>query len=543
MRGERCVIIDPAQGERRVSRAELSARFSGVALEVWPTSDFAPRQEGQQISLRRLVGRVSGLWPTLWRVLSVSLALEVLALVSPLFMQWVVDNVLVSRDVNLLTMLGIGFLLLMLVQQLMSLTRSLLVLRVGTQLRVQWRTNVLDHLMRLPLDYFSRRHLGDVMSRFGSIGNIQQVLTSTFVEAVIDGVMVLLALGLMLLYSPMLTAIAVASVTLYLLIRIAWYGPLRSATAERLVRSALESSHLLETVRGIRTIRLFARHQERLATWQTLMVGDVNAGLRIQKLDILYRLARRTLSGASALALIWLGALQVMGGTMSVGMLLAFLAYRSQFDGRFTDLVNKWFDLRMLSLDAHRLADIVLTPTESETPRERKRSRRRLPPSIEISGLSFRYAEGSPYILDNLDLKIPAGQALAIAGASGCGKTTLINILLGVYRPQAGAILIDGVSLDQLGYDNWRSQIGTVLQDDVLFAGSIADNIAFFDPRADRKTYRMVREARRHPLRHHAPADGLSESRRRHGHHVVRWPEAAGPVGACTLPSTAGADS
>ena len=488
MRGERCVIIDPAQGERRVSRAELSARFSGVALEVWPTSDFAPRQEGQQISLRRLVGRVSGLWPTLWRVLSVSLALEVLALVSPLFMQWVVDNVLVSRDVNLLTMLGIGFLLLMLVQQLMSLTRSLLVLRVGTQLRVQWRTNVLDHLMRLPLDYFSRRHLGDVMSRFGSIGNIQQVLTSTFVEAVIDGVMVLLALGLMLLYSPMLTAIAVASVTLYLLIRIAWYGPLRSATAERLVRSALESSHLLETVRGIRTIRLFARHQERLATWQTLMVGDVNAGLRIQKLDILYRLARRTLSGASALALIWLGALQVMGGTMSVGMLLAFLAYRSQFDGRFTDLVNKWFDLRMLSLDAHRLADIVLTPTESETPRERKRSRRRLPPSIEISGLSFRYAEGSPDILDNLDLKIPAGQALAIAGASGCGKTTLINILLGVYRPQAGAILIDGVSLDQLGYDNWRSQIGTVLQDDVLFAGSIADNIAFFDPRADRKT-------------------------------------------------------
>lgn len=294
MRGERWVIIDPAQGERRVSRAELSARFSGVALEVWPTSDFAPRQEGQQISLRRLVGRVSGLWPTLWRVLSVSLALEVPALVSPLFMQWVVDNVLVSRDVNLLTMLGIGFLLLMLVQQLMSLTRSLLVLRVGTQLRVRWRTNVLDHLMRLPLDYFSRRHLGDVMSRFGSIGNIQQVLTSTFVEAVIDGVMVLLALGLMLLYSPMLTAIAVALVTLYLPIRIARYGPLRSATAERLVRSAMESSHLLETVRGIRTIRLFARHQERLATWQTLMVGDVNAGLRIQKLDsILASLWRR----------------------------------------------------------------------------------------------------------------------------------------------------------------------------------------------------------------------------------------------------------
>ncbi len=484
--GERFVIIDPAQGERRISRDELSAGFSGIALEIWPTSEFAPRQEGQQISLRRLVGRVSGLWTTLWRVFAVSIGLEVLALVNPLFMQWVVDNVLLSRDVDLLTTLALGFLLLLLVQQLMTLSRSWLVLRVGTQLRVQWRTNVLGHLMRLPLDYFSRRHLGDVMSRFGSIGNIQQVLTSTFVEAALDGVMVLLALGLMLLYSPKLTVIAVVSVLLYVVVRSAWYGPLRDATAERLVRSAMESSHLLETVRGIRTIRLFARHHERLATWQSLMVADVNAGLRIQKLEILYRACRRTLSGVFALLLIWVGATEVIDGRMTVGMLLAFLAYRSQFDSRFTELVNKWFELRMLSLDAHRLADIVLTPAEREGGRQH-RATRRAPPAIEIAGLSFRYAEGAPNVLDKLDLKIVAGQSLAIAGASGCGKSTLINLLLGVHRAQQGAILVDGVALEQLGYDNWRSQVGTVLQDDVLFAGSISDNISFFDPRADRE--------------------------------------------------------
>ena len=481
----RYVILDPANGERSLSRDEVSPRFSGVAIEAWPSSSFAPRHEAQSVSLAQMVGRVSGLWTTLWRVLSVSLGLEVLALVSPLFMQWVVDHVVVSRDLDLLATLGAGFMLLLLVQQLLTLTRSWLLLRIGTQLRVQWRSNVLGHLLRLPLDYFARRHLGDVMSRFGSIGNIQQVLTSTFVEAALDGVMVLLSLVLMLLYSPLLTGLAVLSVLLYVAVRSAWYGPLRRASAERLVRSALETSHLLESVRGMRAIRLFARHAERMAAWQSLMVADVNANLRIQKLDILYRLVRRTLSGTFALLLLWLGARDVIAGKLTVGMLLAFLAYRGQFDSRFTELVNKWFDMRMLSLDAQRLADIVLTPTEPHRAGTSE-PRREVPPEIEIAGLSFRYAAGAPDVLANLSLTIAAGQSVAIAGASGCGKTTLVHLLLGVYAPQQGSIRADGLSLEQQGLDHWRSQVGTVMQDDVLFAGSIADNIAFFDSKPDR---------------------------------------------------------
>ena len=492
VRRDRYVVLDPAQGERTLTREELSPRFSGIAVEAWPSSDFAPRQEAQRISLRHLVGRVSGLWPTLWRVLSVSLALEVLALVSPLFIQWIVDNVVVSRDLNLLTTLGLGFLLLLLVQQLFTLMRSWLLLRISTQLRVQWRSNVLGHLLQLPLDYFARRHLGDVMSRFGSIGNIQQVLTSTFVEAALDGVMVLLALGLMLLYSPLLTVVALLSVALYTLVRLVWYGPLRRASAERLVRAASESSHLLETVRGMRTIRLFARHAERLGAWQTLMVADINAGLRIQKLEIFYRLMRRTLSGSFTLLLLWLGARDVIAGGLSVGMLLAFLAYRGQFDSRFTELVNKWIDLRMLGLDAQRLADIVLTPTEAVTGQAGQGS---APASaagsatdsdIELSDIHFRYAEAAPEVLAGVTLHIPAGQSIAIAGPSGCGKTTLVNLLLGVYQPQRGQIRIGGIALAQFGVDAWRSRIGTVMQDDVLFAGSIADNIAFFDSRPER---------------------------------------------------------
>jgi ATP-binding cassette, subfamily B, bacterial CvaB/MchF/RaxB len=483
--GDSYEIIDPAFGERTLKKSELSPRFSGIAIEAWPNPGFKPKDEAQRVSYAQLIGQVSGLWPTLWRVMALSLGLEVLTLVAPLFMQGVVDHVLVSRDVSLLGTLGVGFLLLLVFEQFLSVVRSWLLLRVSAQLRVQWRSNVLAHLMRLPLDYFARRHLGDVMSRYGSIGTIQDVLTSVVVETALDGLMVVLALSLMFLYSPMLTGVAVLAVALYVAVRLAWYGPLRRATAERIVRSAAESSHLLETVRGMRTIRLFARQEERLGAWQSLMVADLNAKIQIQKLEIGYRLARRTLSGVFALLLLWLGAREVMAGQFSVGMLLAFLAYRGQFDSRFSALVDTVFELRILSLDAQRLADIVLTPAESDT-RGRGVPTLTGPPTITFDEVRFRYAAGSPEVLAGLNLHVPGGQAVAIAGSSGCGKSTLVSLLLGVYKPTQGRILINGQPLDSIGLDAWRAQVGTVMQDDVLFAGSIAENIAFFDSGIDR---------------------------------------------------------
>jgi ATP-binding cassette, subfamily B, bacterial CvaB/MchF/RaxB len=478
-------VIDPSTGESHLSLDDVSAHFTGVAMEAWPDSGFIPKQESQSISISHMLGRVSGLWPTLWRVLAISLCLELLGLISPLFMQWVIDNVVVSRDTNLLTTLTLGFLLLLVIQQWFGLIRAWLVLKVGTQLRVQWRSNVLSHLLLLPLNYFSRRHLGDVMSRFESVNHIQKVMTNSFVEALLDGVMVALTLGLMLLYSPVLSVISLTSVLIYVVIRWAWYGPSRRAMAEHMVRSANESSYLLETIRGIRTIRLFAHHTERLAAWQTLMVADINANLKTQKLEVFYNLVRGTLSGLFALCLLWWGAKDVMSGSLSVGMLLAFFAYRNQFETRFTELINKWVDLRMLGLDAQRLADIVLTPIEPDTIGQVAVSSKDAP-SIDISDLHFRYADNTPEVLSGLNLTIPAGQSIAISGVSGGGKTTLASVLLGVHHAQQGLIKIDGVPIEQIGMSHWRAMVGTVMQDDVLFAGSIADNISFFDSKPDR---------------------------------------------------------
>ena len=487
------VIHDPAFGERRLSLEDTSRHFTGVALEVWPNPGFAPREEKTRVRLTQLIGQVAGFWPSLAQVLLLSLALEVFGLVSPLFMQWVLDHVVVSRDTQLLTTLALGFGLLMLVQQATSLLRSWVLMVINTSIGLQWKANVFAHMTRLPLSYFQNRHLGDIVSRTGSVDEIQRTLTSAFVEALFDGLLVILTLVLMFIYSPVLAWVSLIAVTVYLAMRLLWYRPLYAASEETLVRDANQSSHYLETIRGMRAIQLFGRQGQRQSAWQTLVVSATNARLKVQKLQILYGLLRGLLSGGFMVLIVWLGARQIIATELTVGMLMAFLAYRSQFDSRITALIDKAIDLKMLRLHAERLADLVLTPAMPQA--QRLGARELVParagadgnasPALQLDGLRYRYADQAPWVIDGLSLDIAAGEVVAITGRSGCGKTTLINLLLGTYAPIEGQIRADGVPLAQIGIERWRQGVATVMQDDTLFAGSISDNICFFDAQPD----------------------------------------------------------
>ena len=476
------VVHDPNIGERRYSLAEVSKHFTGVALELWPDPGFAPRKEKTVISLGQLIGQVSGFWPMLAQVLTLSLVLQLLVLLGPQLMQVIVDNVVVSRDVNLLTTLAIGFGLLLLMQQGIGIVRSWLLLTISTSVRVQWKANVFSHLLRLPLDYFNKRHLGDIVSRTNAIDEIQRVLTSAFVEALFDGLMVILTLLMMFIYNPTLAWISIVAVSFYLALRLLWYKPLYLATEEQIVRGANLSTHYLETIRGMRTIKLFSRQNVRRGTWQTLLINETNATLTIQKLKILYSLAKSTLSGAANIVLLAMGASQIIAGNLSVGMLVAFLAYRGQFESRLTGLIDQFMDLKMLQLYGERLADVVLTPGEQDTRRLLTDSAIQHAPEIRVEGLRFRYAEQDPWVLDGISLRVQPGEAVAITGPSGCGKTTFANLLMGVLKPVEGSIHIGAVLLEHVGNDAWRQQVGTVMQDDTLFSGSVAENICFFDP-------------------------------------------------------------
>jgi ATP-binding cassette subfamily B protein RaxB len=477
------VIHDPARGVRRLPLTEVSKHFTGVVLELTPQADFRPHTARQSVTLRQLLGRVTGLRRSLIQIFTLALALEAFMLLAPFFMQWVVDSVLVGLDRDLLVTLGLGFGLLVLITVVTGAIRSWAVLHLSTTLNLQWLANVFAHLMRLPVSWFEKRHTGDVMSRFGAVQKIQQTLTTSFIEAMLDGVLVVVTLAMMFVYSGTLTAIALASVVLYAGLRWLLFRPLREATEESIIFEAKRASHFMESLRGVQSIKLFNRQEDRQARFMNLVVDAMNANIATRKLDLTFSVGHKLVFGLERIAMVWVGALLVMDHRFSVGMLFAFIAYKEQFAQRVSALIDKVVDVKMLKLEGERLADIVLTEPEQQP--EYAARTHELPASLELRNIHFAYAETEADVVRGLSLSIEPGESVAIVGPSGCGKTTLLKLMLGVHAPQSGEIRVGGQPLGKVGLRAWRDMIGTVMQDDQLFAGSITDNISFFDPTAD----------------------------------------------------------
>ncbi len=487
--GKGIVIHDPARGERTIGTKEVSERFTGVALELIPNAKFERKSEEQTVSIRQLLGKVVGLKRSMAQILALSLALEVFAVLSPFFTQWVVDGAIVSGDKDLLALLAIGFALVMVIQTTISTARSWVVLYLSSHLNIQWLGNVFGHLMRLPMAYFEKRHLGDIVSRFQSVHNIQHTLTTGFIEGILDGLMAITMLVIMFIYSPLLTWIVLASVFVYGLIRWAAYGPMRRIAEEQIALSAKEQSVFLESIRAVQTIKLFCHEDERRARWMNAMVESMNRGIASQKLGLGFGVANSMLSGAENIAVVWIGALLVMDTKLSVGMLFAFVSYKATFSGRVFSLVGKFIELKMLKLQAQRLADIVLTPTEhaqvdQTTSQINFNAISNRIPELELRNVSFRYADAEPWILKDVSLSIARGESVAITGPSGCGKSTLLKIILGLIQPTNGEVLYRGHSITKLA-KLYRERLAAVMQDDQLISGSIGDNIRFFDEARD----------------------------------------------------------
>jgi len=480
--GQNAVIHDPAIGLRRMPLSAVSRHFTGVALELIPTDGFVPAAAPPSVKPFKLLGRMSGVKKSLGYLLSLALALELFSMLAPLFLGWVVDHVLVSRDRDLLATLVIGFTLLLLLQTAISGMRGWMLMGLNASLKVQSRANLFSHLVALPASFFEARHLGDVMSRFGSQEVILQAITAELVEAVLDGLMASLTLVIMIIFAPELALVVAVGAALYGLLRWACYTPLRQASAEAIIWAARRDSHFLETLRGIRTVKLFNAEGERRAYWINLLVETVNRQLTTEKLRLLFRTAKMLLLGIITILVIWLGARRVMDGGFSVGLLLAFIAYKGQFLDRVTELINKAVDLKMLKLHGERLADIALTAPEGRSA-VTARDVTHLPAGIELRHVAFRYGENEPWVLDDVSFKIQPGESVAIVGPSGGGKTTLLKLLAGLLQPTRGEILVNGEPLSRIGIGNFREMLGVVMQEDQLFAGSIADNISFFAER------------------------------------------------------------
>jgi ATP-binding cassette subfamily B protein RaxB len=416
-------------------------------------------------------------------VFGIALGLEALGLAAPRFNQYMIDDVLMSADHSLRTLLTLGLILLVLMQSVLSQMRGITIIYLTSHLNVQWVSDVFGRLVRLPMNWFEKRQLGDVLSRFGSVGPIQDLLTMRAIPAFLDGLMALLSLCMIILYSSLLAAVVVTNVALYALVRAVSYRPLRESNLAGLALAAKEQTCLMETIRAMGPIKLFGRELDRRARWLAMKVDTVNRNVRTQVMGLWLTNLNTTIAAISAGVVLWLGAGLVMDATFTVGMLFALITYSGIFTARTTALINVFIDYKMLSLHCERLADIALEPVEADV--EHARDMEQLVPKLELVNVSFRYSDSEPWVLRNISLAINPAESVAIAGPSGCGKTTLVKLILGSLKPTFGEIRFGGVPIEQLGVRTYRKALAVVMQDDVLLAGSLKDNICFNDEHPD----------------------------------------------------------
>jgi ATP-binding cassette subfamily B protein RaxB len=473
-------IHNPAVGERRLPLDEVARHLTGVAVELTPTPALVRTEPQQRLPLWQFWRGTAGLERSVAQLLLLSTLIQLFALAAPSYMQIVVDDVLVKQDVDILHVLALGFLLLALIQVATKAVRGHASLYLTNQLSFSIGVRLTFHLLRLPLDYFRGRHLGDVLSRLRSLHPIQDFLSGGVVAAVIDGGMAITTLVVMFIYSPTLAAIALGAFALSGVLRAALFQPLQRRTHEHIVASACLDSNLMETIRALQGIKLFGKETERGQTWQNLFVESINTGARVGRFNIGFDAANGLLLGIESVLLVFVGAQQVLSGVLTIGMLYAVIAYRTHFANAMNSLIAQSAEYLMLRLHLERIADIVLTEAEPGLTTESS-FRAPVRGALRLEAVSFRWPGDDAALIQALDLDIGSGERVAIVGPSGVGKSTLLKLMLGLLRPTAGRISCDGMPLDTLGAASYRAGIAAVLQDDVLLSGSIRDNVSFFD--------------------------------------------------------------
>lgn len=480
----RYVLHDPARGIRYISREEMSRYFTGVALEVWPGSEFQSETLQTRISLRSLINSIYGIKRTLAKIFCLSVVIEAINLLMPVGTQLVMDHAIPAGDRGLLTLISAALMFFILLKAATSTLRAWSSLVMSTLINVQWQSGLFDHLLRLPLAFFERRKLGDIQSRFDSLDTLRATFTTSVIGFIMDSIMVVGVCVMMLLYGGYLTWIVLCFTTIYIFIRLVTYGNYRQISEECLVREARAASYFIETLYGIATVKIQGMVGIRGAHWLNMKIDAINSGIKLTRMDLLFGGINTFVTACDQIVILWLGAGLVIDNQMTIGMFVAFSSFRGQFSERVASLTSFLLQLRIMSLHNERIADIALHEKEEKKP-EIEIVADMGPISLETNGLSYRYDSQSAPIFSALSLSVAPGESVAITGASGAGKTTLMKVLCGLFEPDSGRVLINGIDIRQIGINNYHRMIACVMQDDRLFSGSIRENICGFAEEMD----------------------------------------------------------
>lgn len=479
--GKKALIHNPDGRSSWLSLKTVSDYFTGIALELRLSSEFKPGNHRKVFKARELWQKIGGIKRAIIQVLALSVALELFIVISPYYLQIAVDNVIPALDGNLLTVLGVGFGLFTLINCVATLLRSFVLLAAGTVVGYSISANIGRHLFRLPIDWFSKRHSGDILSRFQSVTPIQNALTQGAVLSIIDGILAAITLSVMFFYSLSLSLIALLAFSSYTAVRILTFSFLRRAQEEAIVAHSKEQSTLIETIQGMPTLRIFGLEMMRHAYWQTRLMDAANADVGVARINNWQYAANSLIFGLENIITIWLAIRFIIeGGGFSLGMLFAYLSYKTQFIQKSSSLIDQIIAFNILGLHLERLSDILLSPQDKNLSNDTG-SGLELKGKIELRNIKFRHNQSEAFLLDDVNLVIPEGTQVALTGPSGCGKTTLAKLILGLIDPEEGSLIVDGLPINRFGLQNYRRQVAAVLQEDAVFSGTIIDNIALFE--------------------------------------------------------------
>lgn len=472
----RFTIHDPAVGVRHYRSDELSLHFTGVAIEFTPLPAFTPEKLAGDYRLRDLLPASRRYFQSGLQIFLLSLLLQILALLSPLYLQLVIDQGVGKGDMDLVPLLAVLFFVVILSRTVVSYFRGVLSMQFSNQLGFQMLGNTFDHLLRLPLGFFEKREMGDIVSRFSALENIKQLLTQEVITIIVDGLFSSLTLLLLFLYSPLLAGVAFLFMALFVVLRLLCIPAEKQRRQEVLITGARQQSRFMETIRSIVTTKNYALERQRVGDWQGVYAAYLNSSYHLGHFQLTVNTLQSLLFGIDNLLTLYLGALAVGSGQLTLGQLMSFIFLKQHFTSAITAMLPKLTELGLVRLELERIADISQHPPEF-TGQSAELLQRHVHGAITVTDLCFRYADTDELLLNRLSFSISAGSSVAIVGKSGCGKSTLLKLLLGLEQPESGAICIDGIRLPELGVRQLREQVAVIMHNEGLLAGDLAYNI------------------------------------------------------------------
>jgi ATP-binding cassette, subfamily B, bacterial HlyB/CyaB len=478
--GEKALLFHPDQERpQTVERKAFDAQFAGQLVLMTTREHLAGTERAFDVTW--FIPALVRYRHILRDVLVASFALQILALMTPLFFQIVVDKVLVHKGLTTLEVLAIALLVVSVFDVLIGGLRTYLFSHTTSRVDAELGAKLFSHLTRLPLAYFGARRVGDSVARVRELETIREFLTSSALTVVLDLFFAIVFLVVMYLYSPTLLIIVLASLPLYAGIVLFVAPLLRRKLDEKFARGAENQSFLVESVTGIETLKAMAVEPQMQSHWDRQVAGYVKASFQAAMLATWGRQGIELVQKLTMVSLLYFGAKQVIDGGLTVGELVAFNMLANSATGPILRLAQLAQDFQQARIAVARLGDILNTPPEPQT----NPSRARLPAlkgRVRLEHITFRYQPDGREVLSDVDLEIGAGEVIGVVGPSGSGKSTLAKLVQRLHTPERGRVLVDGIDVALVDPAWLRRQLGVVLQENILFNRSVRENIALANP-------------------------------------------------------------